>query len=170
MSFPSRRTLSLGLLALALAGVRPLRAQGAADEAPPLDTAAVLAGARAEIDAANAAWVPGLQRRDAAAITAAYADSALFVTGDGAVIRGRVAITAMYAARLPRLPEVRAGAVVQDGMAVVGPTLLYEWGHAWLELAPSAAGAVPVRSGGRYLTVWRRERDGRWRIVRNLSL
>jgi ketosteroid isomerase-like protein len=46
--------------------------------------------------------------------------------------------------------------------------MIYERGHAALELArPDGSHA---RSGGRYLTVWRPDASGRWRIVRNLSL
>lgn len=135
-----------------------------------LDTAAVLASARAEIDAANAAWVPGLRQRDAGAIVAAYADSGLFIGPDGTVTRGREAIGAMYAARFPRLREILDGAVEQDGMVAVAPDRIYEWGHAWLEMAPAQAGGRPVRSGGAYLTVWQRGADGHWRIVRNVAL
>jgi len=135
----------------------------------PLDTAAILASARPEIDAANAAWFPGLQRRDAGAIAAAYADSGLFVAGDGAVTRGRAAIARMYAERFTRLRPIRAGGVVQAGLTVLGPTRIAEWGRGWIELAPERDGAAAVRSGGTYLTVWERETDGHWRIVRNLA-
>jgi uncharacterized protein (TIGR02246 family) len=134
-----------------------------------LDTVAVLASARPEIDAANAAWVPGLRARDAAAIVAAYADSGLFVGPDGAVTRGRSAVAQMYAARFPRLREILDGGVVQEGLVVVSPTRIYEWGRAWLTMAAAAPGAAPVRNGGTYLTVWQREADGHWRIVRNLA-
>ena len=137
--------------------------------APRLDTAAILASARPEIDAANAAWFPGMQRRDADAIAAAYADSGLFIAGDGAVTRGRAAVARMYAARFARLRPIRNGGVVQDGLTVVGPTRIVEWGHGWLELAPERDGQPPVRSEGSYLTVWQREADGHWRIVRNLA-
>lgn len=134
-----------------------------------IDSAAILASARPDIDAANAAWLPGLQHRDAQAIVAAYADSGLFIAVDGAVTRGRAAIAQLYAARFPRLREIRGGDVVQEGLTVVAPNLIYEWGHAWVEMAPAAAGGSPVRSGGRYLTVWQRQPDGHWRITRNLT-
>jgi len=167
---PSPISWSRGLLASGLLIVRPLLAQPAG--APPrerLDTAAILASARADIDAANAAWLPGLQRRDARAIAAAYADSGLFIANDGTVTRGREAVTRMYAARFPRLRPIRGGGVVQDGLTVLGPARIAEWGHAWLDLEPERTGAVPVRSGGAYLTIWQREADGHWRIVRNLA-
>lgn len=171
----SRRLAPLGLLASALLAGPALPAQVAGSPAAaevgrgPLDTAAILASARPEIDAANAAWLPGMQRHDAGAIAAAYADSGLFIAGDGTVTRGRAAVALMYAARFPRLRPIRAGAVVQDGLTVLGPTRIAEWGHGWLELAPERDGAPPGRSEGTYLTVWQREADGHWRIVRNLA-
>jgi len=163
--------LALGMLASALLAGPTLSAQGAGREMGrgPLDTAAILASARPEIDAANAAWLPALQRRDPDAIAAAYADSGLFVAGDGTVTRGRAAVARMYAARFLRMRPTRAGAVVQDGLTVLGPTRIAEWGHGWLELAPERDGMPPVRSQGTYLTVWQREADGHWRIVRNLA-
>jgi uncharacterized protein (TIGR02246 family) len=162
------RVLALGVLALAGLAGRPLRAQ-ASPAGVRLDTAAVLASARPEIEAANAAWLPGLKRHDAASIASAYADSGLFISADGTVVRGRAAVAAMYAARFQRQRAIRTGAVVQDGLAVVGPALVYEWGHGWVEMEPAAAGGAPVRAGGTYLTVWQRAGDGHWHIVRNLT-
>ena len=135
-----------------------------------LDTAAILASARPDIEAANAAWLPGLRKRDAALIAAAYADSALFIAADGTVTRGRAAVAELYAARFPHLGTIRDGGVVQDGLTVIGPTRIVEWGHAWIDQDPKHGAGPPVRSGGAYLTVWNREADGHWRITRNLTL
>jgi len=154
---------SFAMAALLVASMRA--AQGQA----PLDTIAILASARPDIDAANAAWLPGLQRRDADGIAAAYADSGLFVAANGTVIRGRADVARMYAERFPRLRPIRAGGIVQDGLTVIAPNRIVEWGHGWLEMAPEREGAPPVRSGGTYLTVWERSADGHWRIVRNLA-
>lgn len=164
--------LSVGLLASALLICPAVLAQTPVrrDTAHVrLDTATILASARPEIEAANAAWFPGLQHRDARAIAAAYSDSGLFIAGDRTVTRGRDAVMRMYAARFPRLRPLRAGGVVQDGLTVLGPTRIAEWGHGWLEMEPERNGDPPVRSGGTYLTIWEREADGHWRIVRNLA-
>ena len=120
-----RRVGSLGLLARALLAEPTLLAQvaglpAAVDVArAPLDTAAILASARPEIDAANAAWLSGLQRRDAGAIAAAYADSGLFIAGDGTVTRGRAAVARMYAARFPRLRLIRDARGSEDRQSVL---------------------------------------------------
>jgi ketosteroid isomerase-like protein len=134
-----------------------------------LDTIAILATAHYDIDRANRDWVPGLRQRNAALITAAYADSGLFIAGDGTVTRGRAAITRLYAARFPQLRPIRDGGVVQDGMRLLGRTRIVEWGYAWLEFEPQRAGQPPVRRGGQYLTIWERGADGHWRIARNLA-
>jgi ketosteroid isomerase-like protein len=62
---------------------------------------------------------------------------------------------------------LRGGRLVQDGITRAG-ALLYEWGHAELEIA--RPGGEPAHVTGRYLTVWRQDAGGRWRIIRNLSL
>lgn len=164
--------LAAGYLAIAA----PVRAQSVTpraaipDSAPVrLDTAAILASARSDIGAANAAWLPGLRKRDAAMIAAAYADSGLFISADGTVTRGRAAIARLYASRFPHLRTIRDGGVKQDGLTVLGPTHIVEWGHAWLDQEPASGTGPPVRTGGTYLTVWDRGSDGHWRITRNLT-
>ncbi len=168
-----RVILTIAALALPTAHVLPAQSAARASpnpgSAPALDTSGILASARPDIDAANAAWLPGLRKHDAQAIAAAYSDDGLFIARDGTVTRGRSAIARMYSARFPQLHDIRAGAVVQGGLTVLGPMRIAEWGNAWLEVAPETKGGVPVRSGGTYLTIWQRETDGHWRIVRNLA-
>jgi uncharacterized protein (TIGR02246 family) len=171
-----RRTATLGALVSALALAPALLAQATPKTTAGrdtghvrLDTAAILASARPEIEAANAAWVPGLKQHDAKSIAAPYADSGLFIAGNGTVTRGREAVARMYEGRFPKLRPIRAGGIVQDGLAVLAPTRIVEWGHGWLEMDAEGAGAPPVRSGGSYVTVWERQADGHWRIVRNMA-
>ena len=134
-----------------------------------LDTAAILASARPEIEAANAGWLPGLRKHDAKSIAEPYADSGLFIAGNGTVTRGRDAVARMYEARFPKLRPIRAGGIEQDGLTVLAPARIIEWGRGWLEMEPERGGAPPVRSGGSYVTIWERQADGHWQIVRNMA-
>ena len=156
----------LALSGIAVFLVAPtLAAQGGS--APAADSTSVPASARAAIDSVNAAWLPALQRKDAAAIADAYADDGVLVAATGETDRGRAAVERVMREAAERVGTVLGGKLVQDGITRAG-ALIYEWGHAELEIA--RPGAVPARVTGRYLTVWRQDGDGRWRIIRNLSL
>ena len=96
-------TLRLGALASALALAPALVAQATPKSTAPrdsgrvrLDTAEILASARPEIEAANAAWLPGLRQHDAKSIAAPYADSGLFIAGDGTVTYNFDRVDAIY--------------------------------------------------------------------------
>ena len=145
-------------VALVIAFAAPLAA------APP---ERVPADARAAIAAANAAWVPAMQRQDVAAIVEPYADDGVFVTPTGESVKGRAAIGQLMRDRFAKTGRMVAGTITQDGLVRVGD-LIYEWGHAEMRLAQE--GGAQTSAAGRYLTGWRHEADGGWRIARNLSL
>ncbi len=149
------------MIALLVSAVLAVGAASIAQEAE------VPADARATIAAANAAWVAALKAQDALAVAAPYADDGIFVTATGAIVKGRTGVAQLMRDRFAQTGRVVNGEIVQDGVTRQG-SLIYEWGHATLELGP--AGAPPVRSGGRYLTVWRKSGAGHWEIIRNLSL
>ncbi len=89
------------------------------------------------------------------------------MTSNGTAIRGRSAIAARYQAEIATLGRVTGGGLVQDGVTVSGG-LIYEWGRGWL--AFSEKDGKRKVSSGPYLTVWRRQPDGSWAIIRNLVL
>ena len=130
--------------------------------------AQVPADARAAIARANDEWLPAMQRQDAKTIVDPYADDGVFVMPDGESVKGRTAIEQLMRERFKRMGRILGGTLKQDDLVAVG-SMIYEWGHAELEVA-GTAGQPPARSTGRYLTVWKRDASGRWRIIRNLSL
>ena len=129
--------------------------------------AEVDASARTTIAKANAAWLDAMKREDVASIVEPYDDDAIFVTATGESVRGRSAIEQLMRERFSKTGRVTAGRIVQDGISAAG-TMIYEWGHADLEIGREGQAPMPVR--GRYLTVWAKDGAGRWRITRNLSL
>lgn len=131
------------------------------------DPVTLIASARQAIEAANAGWLPAMERGDAASVAAAYAVDGVLITSKGAAIRGRPAIAALYRSEMARLGRVSGGGLVQEGVTVSGG-LIYEWGHGWLAFTQKS-GSRRVSSGP-YLTVWRRGTDGSWAIIRNLVL
>ncbi len=118
---------------------------------------------RAGVAAGNPGWVAGLEAGDARPIAAAYDDEGLDCTGAGECLKGRAAVEAHYAARIAKLgralsAEVRSKQLVRDG------DYAYEWGRA----EASFAGGKKIE--GRYVTVWRLQKDGAWKIFRNVPL
>jgi len=149
------------LFAGAALGAVLLAAAAAAAAPPP-----VSAEATAAINEANAQFLPAMKRGDVAAIVAPYSDDALFVTAEGASVRGREAIAALYRQRLAAIAGVVAGDIVSDGRVAASAALVYEWGHATLVVAHKDGSHS--RGGGPYLTVWQRDGAGHWHIVRNI--
>lgn len=159
-----RALISAALLPLCLLASRGFTATPTASGPDPVT---VIASARNAIESANAGWMPAMERGDAAAVAAAYAIDGVLITADGTAIRGRAAIEARYQAGFAAMGQVTGGGLVQEGVTVSG-ALIYEWGHGWL--AFRRKDGKSGMSSGPYLTVWRREADGHWAIIRNLVL
>ena len=111
----------------------------------------------------NRDWVVGMKTGDAARIAATYTDDAVFCGPKGDCIKGRVAVQELYKSRLAKTGNAadawaKSTKVERDG------EYAYEWGWAETTFADGQS------SKGRYLTVWKAQPDGTWKIVRNIVL
>lgn len=115
----------------------------------------------AEIRAAEAALVEALQSPDPTAWVYFYTDDAILVEPDAPAIQGRQALLEMARSMKP-LSSVVISPVRTDGRA----TLAYVYGHAsWVNGRPPHAGST---SNVRFVIVWRREADGKWRVAQEI--
>ena len=103
---------------------------------------------------------------DAAAIAAPYTDDAVFVGIDGACTRGRAEIEKMYRARFERSGLAKSTRI-NSRRVVVDGNLAYESGSG--EIGRLREGKLSTDSA-RFLTVWQRQGDGQWKILRNVVL
>lgn len=138
-------------------------AAGAAQAATPDEE---LASARPVIEAANTGWVPAMRAHDARRVAEAYAEDGLFILPDGRVIVGRAAVQAATEKRFAPGFKVLSGEIKQDGLSSASGGLIIEWGHGGLT-STDATGQTRTSSGP-YLTVWKRDASGQWKIIRNL--
>jgi len=145
------------LAALAASGVSVAHAQAV----DPRAAAALPTIVRADSD-----WLGAMRSHDAGRIVEPYERDALFITATGVTIHGRDSIAALYRTRLAAITRVDSGGIVRDGVSAASDSLVYEWGHGGLTFTDSAG--ATHRSSGPYLTVWRHDADGKWRIIRNL--
>ena len=118
------------------------------------------------ITAANGEWGPAMQAGDVDPIVRPYADDGVFLTFDGTAIRGKTAIAEFYRERF-RKNGPAAGTKIEPRRVQRDGDLAYEWGHGEVTYAKEGK---PSTNGGPYLTVWKKQRDGNWKILRNVIL
>ena len=123
----------------------------------------VPAALRKSIASGNQDWIDGLKAHDAARIAATYDENAINCSATGECVKGRPAIEKQMAARVANMATV-TDAWVRSARTVPDGDLAYEWGRAGFRLADGK------EFEGRYMTVWRRQPDGSWRIFHNASL
>lgn len=129
-------------------------------------SAAQVSAALPTIDHADSDWISAMKSGSVERIVEPYDRDGMFVTSTGTVISGRDSIAALYRRRLTAIKHISDGAIVRDGVQAVNDSLVYEWGHGGMTFTDTSG--VTHKSNGPYLTVWRREPDGAWRIIRNL--
>ena len=134
---------------------------------PPVPDRGTAAEVRRAIDAGNATWEKAFRTLDAAAIAGTFDAEGVNVGADGTCSKGRAAIEAGMRSFFERAgpattTKVEVNQVVLDG------DLAYEWGHSEFHFGPKPGG--PAERVGRYLTAWKRQADGGWKIYRNLGL
>lgn len=166
MHFHLQRCLLLALTTFMLAdGAAVVRA---AEPTAPESNASAITAASPFIERANNEWEVAIQAGDADALSRPYREDGVFIGPDGNPVRGRSAIRAMYAARAAAKKRIVAATIQSEGRIAASADDVYEWGEGWLVV--QAADGTRSKVGGRFLTVWHRQPDGTWVIIRNLAL
>jgi ketosteroid isomerase-like protein len=150
-----RVSLALGLLAFAAAprGMET-SGEGVSDAMPT-------------ILRANSDWAAAMRSGNVDAIVSPYANDAVFLTAGGESIRGREAIKTFYRNRLAKARVVSAS-IHHQGAAAADHGLVYEWGTG--VVGTRSPDGAATQGGGPYLTVWKRDEAGVWKILRNVVL
>ncbi len=150
-----RQVLILVVAALAFA---------AAAHAKPVD---LVAQALPTIDKVDADWLPAMKAGDADRLAEPYARDAVFVTPDGKAIVGHDSIADLYRAGAASGRKVIDGGIHRLGAREGGGGMVYEWGTGGsTRIGPDGARTTHE---GQYLTVWKRDEAGAWRIIRNMA-
>lgn len=119
------------------------------------------------IDAVNADWIPAMRAKDAARVGEAYAPDAVNVTGAGQVAVGHDAFVSQLRDKFAAGLAVEDGEIHRLGLQPLAPGLLLEWGEGGF--TARTGGGQALKTHGPYVTVWKRQADGHWRIIRNQS-
>ena len=129
--------------------------------APAADPAAV----RRVIDSVNAVLIEALTKEDAAAQSALYAPDGMVMLSEMPAWKGRAAIEENAKGMFEAM-DVKDFKVTTDNVEIAGD-LAVETGTFSMTIVPKGGKATP--EAGKYITVWKRQTDGTWKIYRDIS-
>ena len=135
----------------------PTSTQGAPDP---------LAEVRRAIDKGNAQWSEGWLKGDAAMVAALFAEDGVELAGSGKIFKGPKQIaehlkTAMQDAD----PGVKV--TVTTTMVWLDGDTAYETGKYKYEYTEKGK---PGKDEGSYVTIWKRQKDGSWKLVMDMGV
>ena len=150
------------LLALSLSLVTPLAGQTAA----PAPAGPEVAAVRRAIDGGNAQYREAFLAMDAKRLADVYDPKGSRLGDQGQVVRGRAAIAADVAAFVSHVGPVRVG--LETAQVWLIDDTAYETGTWSYTYHPK--NQQEQRIGGRYVTLWRRQPDGGWKIWADMGV
>jgi ketosteroid isomerase-like protein len=118
---------------------------------------------RAGIDAGNQAWITGVKTGNPSLIVDTYAENAVDCGPTGECLSGRLQIAQHLQKQLAANGRARSAAVDSWGTSQHG-SFVYEWGQA------EATFDDGKHLAEKYLTVWQLQKDGSWKIFRNMVI
>jgi uncharacterized protein (TIGR02246 family) len=141
-------------------------AQQAAPAAKAAAQADAAAQARAAIEATNLKFATAMVKGDAATAASMYTIDAIVMLPNQPAMKGSAAILAGITGMLKEL-TIKTFTPKTSDVIVAGEYAIETGTFEWL-MQPKAGGpAVPDK--GKYLTVWKKQADGGWKVVRDIN-
>lgn len=126
-----------------------------------------VAEVRRIIEKGNAQWVEAWARGDASLTASLFAEDGVQLAGQGKLIKGRQAIFERQKKAMASAdPGVRVTVTTVD-VWLDGDTA-YETGKYKYEYTEKGKPAPPEE--GRYVTVWKKQKDGNWKLVMDMGV
>src|SRR4051812_20936119 len=147
---------------MAMTGCSPRPAPTDGSLAAPAPSAAAV---RSAIEAANASFLEAFRRGDKAGLMAAYTEDAVVLMPNAPEWRGTAALDKGYTEFLSQMAFKDGGVKTED--VIVGGDLAVETGSYTWTLEVKSGGEISDK--GKYVTVWKRQPDGSWKIVRDIN-
>lgn len=161
--------LLLAVAALAVAGCTAQRT--AATDTARRDTtrsvtqAGDVTSARQQIEATDKVFVDGFTKGDTTGVVALYANDAELMLAGAKAFKGHKDIANAFAGDLASNKYSNVTLATDDVMA--GGDLAVQTGHYAWTITPKKG--KPVSDVGKFVTVWQRQPDGSYKIVRDIA-
>ena len=122
---------------------------------------------RKAIDAGNAKYIDAFAKSDAGALAGLYDESGSRFNPKGVVVRGRPAIAESVAGFMKSVTgPIKVSIETQDLWVV--DDVAYETGKYTYTFTPPRKSET--QTGGHYVTIWKRQADGTWKIVADMGV
>ncbi len=151
------RILTVALLAGGAAACAP-------KAPPPVDEGAI----RTSIEAANTKFANAISKGDTATAFGNYADDAILMMPGQKPWRGRAELSAGFGGLMSAMTVSEMSFKTET--VLVSGDLAVESGNYTMTLTPKG-GKNPkaMKDEGKYVTAWKKQADGSWKIVRDIS-
>jgi uncharacterized protein (TIGR02246 family) len=157
-------TTTVYLLATACAGANDTATTSDSAAGVAAATAADGGEARRAIEAANARFADAAKRGDTSVVAAIFADDVLVMMPNQPAQRGIDAARKSFASMFTPSTVKQFDIKTED--VAVGGDLAVETGSYEMTLQPP--GGREMKDKGKYITVWKRQPDGSWKIIRDM--
>ena len=142
----------------------PLLVAACAPAAPPPPPPPDVAAIRTAIEAANKSQADAIAKGDLAGAVANYVDDAVVLFPNSPAWKGKAAaqkgFTDMLAQAAFKDPAIRT-----DDVIVAGDLAIETGTYAWTMVPKKGK---EMKDDGKYLTVWKKQADGSWKIIRDM--
>ena len=152
------KPILISLVALALAGC---------NSAPPVPTVDA-AAEQAKLREIEASWSKEAAARDAEKAAAHYTDDAVFMLSGAPAVKGRDAIRAAWKSLLDD-PNLKI-AFSPDRIEISKDGDLATTNGSYTLTVTNAKTKKPVDDKGSYLTVYKKQADGSWKVIEDFSV
>ncbi len=123
-----------------------------------------LVEARRAIDRGNAQWIEAWEKGDPAMVAAIFTEDGSLLARNGKIIKGRQQILERQKAAMEAVGKGVKVTVTTIDMWADGDTA-YETGKYSYKYQEKGK---PVTDEGRYVTIWKRQQDGSWKLFMDM--
>lgn len=153
-------TIGIGLVIVASANLQAQKQTSS----PATESVAEV---RRIIEKGNAQWAEAWAKGDASMTASLFAEDGVQLAGQGKLVKGRQAIFERQKAAMAGVdPGVKVTVTTVD-VWLDGDTA-YETGKYKYEYTEKGKPAPPEE--GRYVTIWKKQKDGNWKLVMDMGV
>lgn len=151
---------------IVLLTARPAFSQTKNPPAVPEVTSEIFAEAKRAIDKGNAEWVEAWEKGNPEMVAAIFTDDAVMLSQGGRVFKGRQQILERQKAAMQGVTRPVKVSVITVKIWLDGDTA-YETGKYKYEYTEKGK---PTTEEGRYVTMWKRQSDGSWKLSMDMAV